>query len=82
MGAVLGESIKPQRHRGFRGKVSKTLPAGSDDWWIRALQPCPAPQLPAGRAEEPSQNSQPPLMPVKLKDLQSLLAKPFRSRDE
>jgi len=34
------------------------------------------------RPEERSHNAQPPVMAAELKDLQSLLAKPFRSRDE
>lgn len=59
-----------------RVKISPLVPAACG--W----EPSDPTQLPAGRAEEPSQNSQPPVMPVKLKDLQSLLAKPFRSRDE
>lgn len=65
----------------IRGELNKNLPAGSGGLWIRGLRAYPSASA-NSRAKERSQNSQPPLMPAKLKDLQSLLAKPFRSRDE
>lgn len=65
----------------IRGELNQNLPAGSGGLWIRGLRAYSTTSA-RSRAEERSQNSQPPVMPAKLKDLQSLLAKPFRSRDE